>query len=384
MGIRRRIFTACHLGRCGGGLFGNDVSRLFGDASSIKVPDATSNLLSGLATSAMTVNAGMVTINGGLGTGLPGLTGSDPGKLPALFDPIKVGRVDSSPLPPLGSSAPGTIGALLNRNPAESARVLGFPTLPPLPPISTSPESVYSALARQADATSGFDTRMVAVTNAEVHQSLFGITQSAQAIDAAGGSLTSSLSTTAQGVLSGGGSLTGALSGIAKGLGDTGSSALSGLGKLFGSGPTLGASGDAAIGFAAGGYTGRGGRYDPAGIVHRGEYVMSAGAVDRIGLATLDAMHRGIPGFLDGGYVGARTYPAPVIMAPPANNNAPVVNVHNYEGGTVQATAERNPRTGAVDIQIRALEDKLTDRMNRGQGSISRRLGGTSALVARG
>jgi hypothetical protein len=45
--------------------------------------------------------------------------------------------------------------------------------------------------------------------------------------------------------------------------------------------------------FADGGYTGAGGQYAPAGIVHRGEYVFSAAAVDRIGLPALDAMHNG-------------------------------------------------------------------------------------------
>lgn len=46
-------------------------------------------------------------------------------------------------------------------------------------------------------------------------------------------------------------------------------------------------------GFAEGGYTGAGGRYEPAGIVHRGEYVFSAPAVDRLGRGTLEALHSG-------------------------------------------------------------------------------------------
>lgn len=45
--------------------------------------------------------------------------------------------------------------------------------------------------------------------------------------------------------------------------------------------------------FASGGYTGDGGRLDPAGIVHRGEYVMNADAVKRIGVRNLDALQRG-------------------------------------------------------------------------------------------
>ena len=45
--------------------------------------------------------------------------------------------------------------------------------------------------------------------------------------------------------------------------------------------------------FAQGGFTGPGGRYEPAGIVHRGEYVFSADAVNRLGLGNLDALHSG-------------------------------------------------------------------------------------------
>jgi len=55
----------------------------------------------------------------------------------------------------------------------------------------------------------------------------------------------------------------------------------------------------AALGaFDQGGYTGAGGRMEPAGIVHRGEYVFSAPAVNRIGLGNLETMHRGgqVPG----------------------------------------------------------------------------------------
>ena len=46
-------------------------------------------------------------------------------------------------------------------------------------------------------------------------------------------------------------------------------------------------------GFAEGGYTGAGGKYDVRGVVHAGEYVMPASAVDRIGVDTLMALHHG-------------------------------------------------------------------------------------------
>jgi phage-related minor tail protein len=53
--------------------------------------------------------------------------------------------------------------------------------------------------------------------------------------------------------------------------------------------------------FASGGYTGAGGKYDPAGIVHAGEYVIPADATRRLGVGFLDRLK----GYADGGYVGA-------------------------------------------------------------------------------
>lgn len=73
-----------------------------------------------------------------------------------------------------------------------------------------------------------------------------------------------------------------------------------------GSGPAptaaqVGAAGDGLMFFADGGYTGAGGKYDPAGIVHAGEYVMPAEATRRLGVGFLDRLK----GYADGGYVGA-------------------------------------------------------------------------------
>ena len=51
--------------------------------------------------------------------------------------------------------------------------------------------------------------------------------------------------------------------------------------------------GMAAGSFADGGYTGPGGKYDIAGVVHAGEFVLPADAVNRIGLGNLEAMRAG-------------------------------------------------------------------------------------------
>jgi len=57
--------------------------------------------------------------------------------------------------------------------------------------------------------------------------------------------------------------------------------------------------------FATGGYTGDGGVFEPAGVVHKGEYVFSQAAVNRIGVPVLDAMHNNAAGSGAAGAAGA-------------------------------------------------------------------------------
>lgn len=76
-------------------------------------------------------------------------------------------------------------------------------------------------------------------------------------------------------------------------------------------------------GYADGGYTGRGGRFEPAGIVHRGEYVVAQpelrdpsvareiARIERKRLSRLRGKSPSVPGFADGGYTsGGATLPA--------------------------------------------------------------------------
>ncbi|PDT66392.1 hypothetical protein CO683_27010 [Bradyrhizobium ottawaense] len=65
--------------------------------------------------------------------------------------------------------------------------------------------------------------------------------------------------------------------------------------------------------FANGGFTGSGGKFEPAGIVHKGEYVVPAATVRRVGLPALESLR----GYADGGLVGS--------MARAANSNGPAV-----------------------------------------------------------
>lgn len=56
-----------------------------------------------------------------------------------------------------------------------------------------------------------------------------------------------------------------------------------------------------AMGFAGGGFTGSGGKYEPAGVVHRGEFVFTKEATSRIGVGNL---YRMMKGYASGGLVG--------------------------------------------------------------------------------
>lgn len=49
----------------------------------------------------------------------------------------------------------------------------------------------------------------------------------------------------------------------------------------------------ALLSLATGGYTGDGGKYEVAGVVHKGEYVFSQEDVNRLGLSNLEALHNG-------------------------------------------------------------------------------------------
>lgn len=51
----------------------------------------------------------------------------------------------------------------------------------------------------------------------------------------------------------------------------------------------------ASVGFSSGGYTGPGGKYQPAGIAHKGEYIFDQESTNRIGVSNLEALRNGQP-----------------------------------------------------------------------------------------
>ncbi|MGJ5203642.1 phage tail length tape measure family protein [Bradyrhizobium sp. HKCCYLR20261] len=86
------------------------------------------------------------------------------------------------------------------------------------------------------------------------------------------------------------------------------------------------------VGFDAGGYTGPGGKYDPAGIVHRDEFVFNKEAVARVGLPTLRRLQRG---FADGGFTGDGVTQSGGQMAPMSFTYAPQIDARGADAAAV-------------------------------------------------
>ncbi|UYW34483.1 phage tail length tape measure family protein [Methylorubrum extorquens] len=140
------------------------------------------------------------------------------------------------------------------------------------------------------------------------------------------------------------------------------------LSGLFGGGNATGATiyaSPAGPGFSTGGFTGPGGRLDPAGIVHRGEYVFDAASTARIGVGTLERLRAGLRGYAEGGLVGWQQ-----TAAPPANaNTPPSINFITPPGvGLEPAGPPQRRADGGYDQVLRSVEGGLGQRMARGQG----------------
>lgn len=102
-----------------------------------------------------------------------------------------------------------------------------------------------------------------------------------------------------------------AFSSLTKSGASGGAGFLGSIAGLFGGPAWSGANVTGSGFFASGGFTGAGGKYEPAGVVHRGEYVFSADATARLGVGRLESLHRLGRGYAEGGYVGAAAHMAP-------------------------------------------------------------------------
>lgn len=129
-------------------------------------------------------------------------------------------------------------------------------------------------------------------------------------------------------------------------------------------------------GFASGGYTGPGGKYQPAGIVHKGEYVFDQASTNRIGVTQLEALRNGQP--LDA-TLGRSGYGTGVQNVNSDNSrrttvHAPISQEFNLQGVTpeqLSATINQNNRQLS-----RQLKGELTKEVTMPQGAFGNALKG--------
>lgn len=110
------------------------------------------------------------------------------------------------------------------------------------------------------------------------------------------------------------------------------------------------------FGFSDGGYTGDGGKYDAAGVVHKGEFVMTKEATSRIGVNNLYRMMRG---YANGGVVGGTSSSGGSAMSysSGATFNNMIVNISG-NSGTDQSSLQRG-------VQM-IVQEELTKSMSQG------------------
>ncbi|CAI1932277.1 Phage-related minor tail protein [Serratia fonticola] len=168
--------------------------------------------------------------------------------------------------------------------------------------------------------------------------------------------------------------ITGVVGGLAGGIGGAASGAASAAGSA-----STGAMGMSTNfrAYELGGYTGAGGKYEEAGIVHRGEFVMTKEATERIGVENLYGMMRGYAGgglvspVAAGGSLGIRPTTASQPNRGSAGGSAPTVNITVYSDGQTTTSAppgmeQFGSEVGKyVDQRIKVYMEKAT-----GQGGM--------------
>ena len=136
-------------------------------------------------------------------------------------------------------------------------------------------------------------------------------------------------------------SLMSGLTSLMSGIGGGMSGMLSGIGSLFG--------------FADGGYTGPGGKYQPAGVVHAGEWVNTAEEVNYFGLPFFNALRRMARGgaapsmprlsYADGGLVNL-----PGSAAPSVTSNTKIVNLFDIESAMSEYLNTRGGERSILNV----------------------------------
>ncbi|EEA9136223.1 phage tail protein [Salmonella enterica subsp. enterica] len=133
----------------------------------------------------------------------------------------------------------------------------------------------------------------------------------------------------------------------------------------------------AGTGFASGGFTGQGGKYQPAGIVHKGEYVFDQAATNRIGVSNLEALRNG--GSLD----ATLSKPGFGTGAQNVNNNSNAMTLNapiNQNFNIQQGVTPDQMNMALAETQKKAVADSMKQtamQISKGTGDVGRAMRGT-------
>ena len=134
--------------------------------------------------------------------------------------------------------------------------------------------------------------------------------------------------------------------------------------------------------FSAGGYTGHGDKFEPVGVVHKGEFVFSKETVQRLGADNLARLHQSARrGYASGGLVGdtgkvaratsARSVDSMKVPAPVVTINAPVTV--NASGGDAMQNADLAKQIASeMDVTMRTVVQQELQRQMRPGAMLNR------------
>ncbi|MCV4287863.1 phage tail tape measure protein [Pseudomonas capsici] len=123
------------------------------------------------------------------------------------------------------------------------------------------------------------------------------------------------------------------------------------------------------FGFSDGGYTGDGGKYQPMGVVHGGEFVVKKEVVSQPGAREfLERMNANAKGYADGGYVGNSAVVAKSSSQSTGSSlpNVPPINQYITVGGNVDVATKDDLARGVRDAAQAGYQIVLNDFKRNG------------------
>ncbi|WP_272677153.1 phage tail tape measure protein [Providencia sp. PROV160] len=120
-------------------------------------------------------------------------------------------------------------------------------------------------------------------------------------------------------------------------------------------------------GFARGGFTGAGDKYEPAGVVHKGEFVFTKEATSRLGITSLMSLMKSAEkGYASGGYVGNNHPMANVpVQRMYGMQGAGGVNVDVNLGGINVEAGQVQQQNSVSNMDLNSIERSLTNKIKQ-------------------